>query len=157
MTKSTHTADRSRPSAASGAIRRGVKALVSTGGAVLLVREEHDDGSAFWTLPGGGLRPSESPAAGLRRELREELGCAVVVGRPTDRVWYAHHSRPDTLSSYEVYDCAVASAVEPNPAEGALEARWVAVDDLPPRTLPQVRSLVGRHDPGRDRPSAAAD
>ena len=51
MTKPTHTADRSRPSAASGSLRRGVKALVSTRGAVLLVREEHDDGSAFWTLP----------------------------------------------------------------------------------------------------------
>ena len=89
MTKPTHTADRSRPSATSGALRRGVKALVSTRGAVLLVREEHDDGSAFWTLPGGGLRPSEPPAAGLRRELREELGCAVVVGRPTES---AHQS-----------------------------------------------------------------
>ncbi len=147
MSGTERPAGGSCPSTGLGTLRRGVKALASTGEAVLLVREEHDDGSAFWTLPGGGLRPSESPVAGLRRELREELGCAVVVGRPTDRVWYAHHSRAGTLSSYDVYDCAVASAVEPNPAEGTLEARWVAVDDLPPRTLPQVRSLVGRHGP----------
>lgn len=136
----------SRPStAAVGRLRRGVKALVTTGEAVLLVKEAHDDGSTFWTLPGGGLEGAESPVEGLRRELREELGCEVVVDGPADRVWYAHHSRERTLSSYEVYDCGVASSVEPNPAEGTLAARWVDADDLPPRTLPQVRTLVERH------------
>jgi ADP-ribose pyrophosphatase YjhB (NUDIX family) len=122
-----------------------VKALVSTGDAVLLVKESHDDGSAFWTLPGGGLHASESPVEGLRRELREELDCEVVVDGQTDRVWYAHHSRAGTLSSYDVYDCAVASSVDPNPAEGTLAARWVPTDELPPRTLPQVRTLLERH------------
>jgi len=128
-----------------GRLRRGVKALVSTGETVLLIKERHDDGSAFWTLPGGGLRDSESPVAGLRRELREELDCELVVDGPTGRVWYAHRSGETTLSSYEVYGCAVVSSVDPNLAEGTLEARWVAADDLPPRTLPQVRSLLENH------------
>ena len=93
----------------------------------------------------GGVRDSERPVAGLRRELREELGAEIVVDGPTDRVWYAHHSRARTLSSYRVYDCAVASSVDPNPAEGTLDARWVPADELPPRTLPRVRSLLECH------------
>jgi len=35
--------------------RRGVKALIERDGAVLLVQERHDDGTPFWTLPGGGV------------------------------------------------------------------------------------------------------
>jgi len=35
--------------------RRGAKALVATDRRVLLIRERHADGTAFWTLPGGGL------------------------------------------------------------------------------------------------------
>ena len=146
MKGSLRTAEGSQAAGAGGGrLRRGVKALVSTGDAVLLIREQHDDGSTFWTLPGGGLRNSERPVAGLRRELREELGTEIVVDGPTDQVWYAHHSRARTLSSYRVYDCAIASSVDPNPAEGTLDARWVPADELPPRTLPQVRSLLERH------------
>ena len=42
-------------------------------GRVLLVR--HSYGSRRWCLPGGGLGRREDPEAGLRREMREELGC----------------------------------------------------------------------------------
>lgn len=133
------------PRGGAGRLRRGVKAFVWTGESVLLIEEAHDDGSKFWTLPGGGLHSAESPVAGLRRELQEELDCEVVVDGLIDRVWYAHDSRSKSLSAYDVYDCAVASSVDPNPAEGTLAARWVPTDELPPRTLPQVRTLLERH------------
>lgn len=50
----------------------GVKALLTSGDQVLLVR--HTYGPAEWELPGGSLRRSEDPAAGATREVREELG-----------------------------------------------------------------------------------
>ena len=42
-------------------------------GRVLLVR--HSYGPPVWTVPGGGIRRGEEPAAAAARELREELAC----------------------------------------------------------------------------------
>ncbi len=54
----------------------GVNVLVfDATGQLLLVRHSYGFGS--WTLPGGGLRKSEDPAIAARREVSEELGCAL--------------------------------------------------------------------------------
>jgi ADP-ribose pyrophosphatase YjhB (NUDIX family) len=42
---------------------------------VFLVR--HSYGSGLWSLPGGGIGTCEDPAACARREMMEELGCAL--------------------------------------------------------------------------------
>ena len=51
---------------------RGVKAILTSGGRVLLVR--HTYGPRRWEIPGGGLHRNETPIDGVRREIREELG-----------------------------------------------------------------------------------
>lgn len=122
-------------------VRRGAKALIRSGEAVLLVKERHADGSAFWTLPGGGVHAGESPVEGLRRELREELDCRVLVGDRTDSVLYAHHSTDGALTRYSVHECSLSSEPTPRPAEGALACRWFRPESFPPRTLPQFRLL----------------
>ena len=127
--------------AADRAGRQGVKALVRSSAAVLLVREHHVDGSAFWTLPGGGVRPGERSRTALRRELREELQCGAVVGHRLTTFPYAHVSRR-WLSFYTVYDAAVTDQPVPNEAEGVTECRWVCPADPPASTLPQVRALL---------------
>ena len=53
-----------------------VAGVATHGGRVLLHRSENDD---FWSLPGGRPQYSESAAAALRREMREELGAEVTV------------------------------------------------------------------------------
>ncbi len=45
---------------------------------VLLHRSEHDE---FWALPGGRLNVGETAADALRREMVEEVGVEVAVGR----------------------------------------------------------------------------
>ncbi|MGM0370900.1 MAG: NUDIX hydrolase [Halobacteriota archaeon] len=128
-------------------VRRGAKAFITSGSRVLLVRERHADGRGFWTLPGGGARPREPLTDAVRRELDEELDCVAVVGSPVSRFWYAHVSRPSTVSVYTVFDCAVASEVNPVRSEGVLESRWVDPDRPPARTLPQVRHILRDHEP----------
>lgn len=57
-----------------------VCAAVIRDGRVLMVRHRHD-GLDYWTLPGGGLEPGESPENGARREVREETGLSGEVTR----------------------------------------------------------------------------
>jgi 8-oxo-dGTP diphosphatase len=127
-------------------VRDGAKALVSVNGRCLLVKEQHADGRPFWTLPGGGLEPGESPATGLRREIVEELRCRVAVDEPVGGFWYAHTRANLALSRYVVYDCRLLDGVSINRHEGLLDVRWVRPSDPPAATLPQVRGLLERAD-----------
>jgi len=132
------------PSAAGGdveGVRRAAKGLVTGSSRVLLVRERHADGDPFWTLPGGGVRPTESLAEGLRREFAEELSCGAVVDDLVATFPYAHRGS-SRLSVYGVFDCAVTAAVDPVRGEGILATRWVPPRQPPARTLPQVQHLL---------------
>jgi len=131
---------RGREGSISKPARSGAKALVSTEERVLLVEERHSDGTSFWTLPGGGLEPGETDADALEREVAEELRCRVAVGDPVTSVVYAHRTS-DVVSMYSIVECTLGSAPAPNRAEGILDAQWVRPDAMPPRTLPQIRSL----------------
>jgi 8-oxo-dGTP pyrophosphatase MutT (NUDIX family) len=126
-------------------LRASAKALVTRGNRTLIIKECHDDGSMFWTIPGGGTRQNESEPTALRRELLEELQCQGTVETRVARYWYAHSSRAALVSQWSVFDCTLVSPVEPNHAEGVLAKRWVLPEELPPKTLPQVRHLVETH------------
>ena len=45
-------------------------------GEVLLVRHSYQE-PGVWMLPGGGIRPGESPVAAATREAAEETGCVL--------------------------------------------------------------------------------
>jgi len=143
MSESTHSGE---PAPSTGGAnrwgRRGVKGLVTSTDAVLLLREDHANGREFWTLPGGGVRPGEPSRAALRRELHEELQCDAVIGEPVAGFAYAHVSPPRRASFYTVYDSAVTEQPTANAAEGITACRWVCPRDPPARTLPQVRALL---------------
>ena len=63
-------------------IRLGAYAWCERDGAVLLTRiSPEGPGAGRWTLPGGGLDFGEDPADGAIREVREETGYDVVLGR----------------------------------------------------------------------------
>lgn len=122
-------------------LRRAVKGLISVGERLLVVRETHDDGSPFWTLPGGGVESGESDTEALEREIAEELRCHVEVGERQTSVWYAHSSA-ERLSQYVVYDCTLHSRPRPNPVEGIRGCRLVRPSGLESCTLQQVRYVI---------------
>ncbi|MCP5405161.1 MAG: NUDIX hydrolase [Pseudomonadaceae bacterium] len=50
---------------------------------ILQLPKEYDDSAAnTWTLPGGKLEPSDNPAEGVLREIREETGLAATMRGP---------------------------------------------------------------------------
>lgn len=130
------------PRGASPRLRIGAKGLVVDRGRVLLVQERRADGSGFWTLPGGGVRPDESLVAGLRRELDEEVGADVAVGGVETVCTYRHRTRPGTVSVYTVFDCELRSTPAPNRSEGIVAHDWFRPESLPPETLPPFSHVV---------------
>jgi 8-oxo-dGTP diphosphatase len=93
-----------------------------------------------WEFPGGKVELGEAPAAALLRELREEIGVTVEVGRIWDVLF---HPYPDFDLVMLVYACRIASG-EPRTVEVA-DLAWVDAQDLPAwDILPADRPLVDR-------------
>lgn len=58
--------------------------ILNDKGEVLLVKRSDSDDflPGLWELPGGGTEFGEHPVKGLQRELKEEIGLEVTVGKP---------------------------------------------------------------------------
>lgn len=70
---------------------------------VLLARRPpHKRFGGLWEFPGGKLEPGESPAAGLARELAEELAIRVLDAAPFLRVEHDYGDGPLLLDAWLV-------------------------------------------------------
>jgi 8-oxo-dGTP diphosphatase len=94
-------------------------------GAALLVaqRERPPELAGLWELPGGKVAPGETDAAGLARELLEELGVEVEVGERLGGDVALNGTM--TLRAYRVTQTG--GALHPNDHRAL---RWVTVDEL---------------------------
>ena len=86
-----------------------VAGLIEAGGRVLVCQRRRGDAfELMWEFPGGKLQAGETPAAGLARELREELGVEAVVGA---EVFRSRHRYVEMSEEIELILFAV--SVEP--------------------------------------------
>jgi len=102
---------------------------------VLLVRENLDGGR--WTLPGGWADVNTTPSENCAREVLEEAGYLVTVGRLLAVHDRRLHGHPPTLFHiYKLFFACTLTQPDPVPSpQGDLEsseARWFAQRDLPP-------------------------
>jgi A/G-specific adenine glycosylase len=115
--------------------RPGTRAVPETALAVgvilksgrLLITQRRADGllGGLWEFPGGKLHPGESAAAACRREIREEVGLEVRVGRHLARVKHAYSHFRIVM---DVFCCRhVAGRVRLN---GPVDFRWIRLADI---------------------------
>ena len=120
-------------------------AMVIAGGRLLLARRARAPYAGMWDLPGGFLEAGEDPLAGLRRELREEIGLgilrATLMGFATDR----YGPRGVTVLSIVYRVTPTSSRVRPD--DDVSEARWFGRGEIPYRRIafPAIRRMLRRH------------
>ncbi|MGH3674461.1 MAG: (deoxy)nucleoside triphosphate pyrophosphohydrolase [Mycobacterium sp.] len=103
--------------------------LICRSALLVAQRDRPPELAGLWELPGGKVGPGESDAAGLARELHEELGVEVTVG---DRLGEdVALSETTTLRAYRVTQTG--GALRPNDHRAL---RWVTADEL--ESLPWV-------------------
>ncbi|MFN2519006.1 MAG: NUDIX hydrolase [Jatrophihabitantaceae bacterium] len=96
-------------------------------GRLLLIRRGREPERGSWSIPGGRCRPGESAIDTCIREVAEETGLSVTVGRFAGRV-----ERDGPVGCvYDIDDfvCAVSGGTL-RAGDDADEARWVRRDEL---------------------------
>ncbi len=106
---------------------------VDDAGRVLLVEPAYKPG---WEVPGGLVEPGEAPRAAAQREVREELGLDVVVGRLVVVDWQPPGRRPDD-GLMLLYACESVGSERIVLQESELRSwRWCDSDEVAARTTP---------------------
>ncbi|MFA5134231.1 MAG: NUDIX hydrolase [Patescibacteria group bacterium] len=121
-------------------------AIITNGaGQVLLAKRAREPRLGFWDLPGGFLEDGEDPQAGVRREIREELGIDIdiikIIGIYIDS--YGHGSTVHTLNID--YACTVRSGLL-RPMDDVAEVRWFSPDAIPWDRLAFRHLAIGLRD-----------
>jgi len=94
----------------------------------------------LWEFPGGKLEAGETAAAGLRRELAEELSATFAVGELVETVRWEY---PDRTVILHFFDCRLESgAIVPREQQAM---QWVEPARLPEYDFPPAdRELIER-------------
>jgi len=103
---------------------------------VLLTRRGIEPHKGTWDTPGGYLKNGEHPEEGLARELREELGAAIVRPRLLT-VSIDEYPREDVAEEARFvltlfYRCDIRGDAPLAPADDVAEAAWFPLDEPPP-------------------------
>lgn len=116
----------------------GAVCLLERDGRVLMLRQPHRDG---WSLPGGLLSRGENAAAAVVREVREETGLRIEVGRPVTVVVDSPLRRVDV-----VFRVQVEGDVGEKVGGEATTARWLRPSEVDEMDAPTRQILDAAQD-----------
>jgi mutator protein MutT len=128
---------------AAGPMLTVVAALIESEGKLLVCQRRR--GSAFevmWEFPGGKVKPGETDAEALRRELQEELGVAAKIG---SEIYRTQHIYKEMIEPIELVFFSV-SIAPPEMRNLVFERiQWREPKSLPELNfLPADRELIER-------------
>lgn len=134
---------------ASASIRVGAKAVIVRDGQILLIRYQDHIGN-YYNFPGGGIDKGESIRKGLRREVYEETGLDVSVGRLLLVAEYdpkKHNrlfGRIHKLTLYFACDPKDGSEanVPAKPDQNQMGVDWFPLRELPESLIPHHHDLI---------------
>lgn len=104
-----------------------VGGLVTQAGRVLLIRRAVIPRIGFWAVPSGFVEHDEEPRMALAREIEEETGLRVEVGRVIEVYPNADPTKPGVFLLFAAHPTAGSLA----PGDDVTEARWFGPDDVP--------------------------
>ena len=120
-------------------LRNSVKAVIIQGNKLLVLRKKDLEG-AYTVLPGGGQKHSETLHQALRREVIEEIGARVKIGRLLYIREYFSEKHAFPLQDHSLHQvefffkCKLLEAYQPKNGQGPdphqLEVIWVRLDQL---------------------------
>ncbi len=111
-------------------------AIALADGHVLVIRRNHPRYGEYYVYPGGGIDPGEKPVDAVRREVREETGLQVAVGR---EIMYGTtpqgHLQHYFLVETPMLPVALPSTAEENTPErmlrrGTYEPMWIPTGEI---------------------------
>lgn len=125
--------------------------IIQNQGAYLLCKMADDRGVFLgqWALSGGGMEPGETMEYALRREIREELGDALIINKITPWAFrddirvktYADGTTEEIYMIYLIFDCFSANR-EITFNEEFQEIAWVLPADLKQMDLNEATRIT---------------
>lgn len=128
-----------------------VCAVIEQAGRVLLAQRPLDKHLPLkWEFAGGKVEPGEDPAAAIVREIREELGCDIVINRALPRFTYDYTR---VVIEMIPFVCSLAAKSPPPHPHEHVAIAWVephllTTYDLAPADLPVIASLRAANSAG---------
>ena len=115
----------------------------AAGRVLVAQRPAHKHLGLKWEFPGGKVEADEAPEAALAREIKEELGCDIVLTRPLPR--FTHDYGTVVIEMIPFRAALRATSCAPHPHEH-VAVRWVTREelsalDLAPADWPVVAAL----------------